>query len=369
MNMLNYLKSSISISTYDGCTIGCQYCILSVLGNRSKVRKVAEEKELVNKLLNFKLYTSEIPISINNQTDPFLNDTIFESTVKILKCMEENKMKNPIMLITKGYISDKQAKILSQINLSIMIMYTFSGISETMENREEAKQIESMKNISKYKNIKLINYYRPVIEGINSDENTIRHVANIVTKYCDASIISGIRLNTHLSKVLKNLNITIPESYDPDHKVLLPETLKRIKTIFKDVKKDYTTFKKTSCGVSYMCHRPDYNGHSARIYYCSPKCSSYATCIGENKIGFCNEECPNYFVCKKESEKTISANTFKEYLKTIGAEDKQFQIMEHYIKLSGQYWQEEVSYLRHITKKNIKADFLKKREDEELISS
>ena len=47
--MLNYLKSSISISSYNGCTIGCKYCILSVLENRSKVEKVADEKELVKR--------------------------------------------------------------------------------------------------------------------------------------------------------------------------------------------------------------------------------------------------------------------------------------------------------------------------------
>ena len=64
--MLNYLKSSISISTYDGCTIGCKYCILSVLDDRNNVKKIADEEELVEELLNFRLYTKDIPISINN---------------------------------------------------------------------------------------------------------------------------------------------------------------------------------------------------------------------------------------------------------------------------------------------------------------
>ena len=51
--MLNYLKSSISISSYDGCTIGCKYCILSVLGNRTKVRKVSDEEELIKRSFKF----------------------------------------------------------------------------------------------------------------------------------------------------------------------------------------------------------------------------------------------------------------------------------------------------------------------------
>lgn len=52
--MLNYLKSSISISSYDGCTIGCKYCILSGLSkDRCKVKKIKDECELVDR--TFKL--------------------------------------------------------------------------------------------------------------------------------------------------------------------------------------------------------------------------------------------------------------------------------------------------------------------------
>ena len=92
--MINYLKSSISISSYNGCTINCKYCILSSLGNRENVRKVEDEKELVKKLLSLKLYSPEIPISVNNQTDPLLNKEIFNSTIKILKEMEKNEVPN-----------------------------------------------------------------------------------------------------------------------------------------------------------------------------------------------------------------------------------------------------------------------------------
>lgn len=277
-------------------------------------------------------------------------------------------MKNPVMLITKGYISKEQAEILSRINLDIIVLYTFSGLSEILENRIEKKQIESMKNIAQYKNIKLINYYRPVIEGINTSKECIERVANIVTEYCSASIISGIRLNTYLCKILDELKIYVPKEYDPDHKVLLPETFNLINNVFDAVDKSYPTFKKTSCGVSYVLNRPDYNGHSARIYYCNPNCTSYPICIGTNKIGFCKPNCPNYARCKAESQKQIIEAEFRKLLEKIDAKDANFQILEHYIKLEGQYWQEEVSYLRHITKKNVKADSLKKREDERLIS-
>ncbi len=320
--MLNYLKSSISISSYDGCTIGCKYCILSVLGDRAHVKKIADEEKLVSELLGFKLYTNEIPISINNQTDPFLNREVFFSTIKILEIMANKKMENPILIITKGYLDDEQIKFLSKFHLNILILYTFSGLSEAIENRNEKRQIETMEKLSKLSNIKLINYYRPVIEGINSNEEVIKHVATIVTKYCKASIISGIRINSYLKNVLTDFKIQIPEKYDPDHKVLLPETYQNIKSIFKKIDDAYPVFKKTSCGVSYMLGRPDYNGHSARIHYCSPKCISYPICIGNNKIGFCDSDCPNYEICKKESEKQITKEMFQKELDKINLERK-----------------------------------------------
>lgn len=96
------------------------------------------------------------------------------------------------MIITKGYIDEEKAERLSEINLNIIVLYTFSGLSERLENRDEKRQIETMETLSKLKNIKLVNYYRPVIEGLNSNEETIKHVSSIVSKYCKCSIVSGI---------------------------------------------------------------------------------------------------------------------------------------------------------------------------------
>ena len=357
-NVIKQLNKKKEILVMGG-GLGLVPCSIDLL------KKISKEEDLVEELLNFRLYTSDIPISVNNQTDPLLNLQVFDSTMRILEIMEEKKVENPIMIITKGYITEKMAKRLSNINLNIIILYTFSGLSEKLENRSEKRQIETMQILSKMNNIQLVNYYRPVIEGLNSDEETIKHVSEIVAKYCKCSIISGIRLNTHLKQVLENANIEIPEKYDPDHKVLLPETYNRIKNILK--KKNYPVFKKTSCGISYLLNRPDYNGHSARIYYCNPSCVSYPICIGSSKIGFCDKECPNFNVCREESNNKITANEFQGFLDKINLKGK-FQISDHYIKLDGTYWQEEISYLRHISKKNVKADNLLKRVDEFLIS-
>lgn len=74
---IEYLKSSISISSYTGCSIGCKYCILSSLSNHNVIDKIYDEQELIINLLKHKYFVRNFtPITINNRTDPFLTPII-----------------------------------------------------------------------------------------------------------------------------------------------------------------------------------------------------------------------------------------------------------------------------------------------------
>lgn len=66
--------------------------------------------------------------------------------------MEKNEVPNPILIITKGYITEEQIKQIEKIDLNLIILYTFSGLSEKLENRNEKSQIETLKS---YKTTKL----------------------------------------------------------------------------------------------------------------------------------------------------------------------------------------------------------------------
>lgn len=353
--MVMYLKSSFSINSYDGCNIGCKYCILSSLENRNSLKKIAEEKDIVKELMDYKFYSPNIPITINNITDPFLNQKVFDSTIEILKEIKKNNLKNPCVVITKGYLSDVQAQILSDLKMNLICFYTLSGLSEKLENRDEKRQIETIQRLSKFKNIKLLHYYRPIIEGINSDEQTIRRIANIAIKYFQGSVIAGIRINSHLKKIFTELNIEIPFKFDTEHKVILNETYNRVINTFKQLKPDYPCFKKTSCGLGFINNMADYNGHSGRIDYCSPSCPSYNICFSSGSIGFCTEACPNYKNCKESSLTPVTKLDVERLLKIIGKENE-FEIKERVIYIQGEFTQEEITYLRHNLKRNIKVD-------------
>ena len=352
--MVMYLKSSFSINTYDGCSIGCKYCILSTLENRNSVKKIADEIEVVNELENYKFYSKDIPITINNITDAFLNKKVFESTIAVVKEIKRRGLPNPCVLISKGYLDDEEIKELSKVG-EVIVMYTFSGLSEILENRKESKQIETIIKLSKLENVKLIHYYRPIIEGINSDQKTIDHVTEIATKYFCASIIAGIRINSHLRSVFESMNLPVPMKYDTEHKVLLNETYNRVIDTFKRVDSNYPCFKKTSCGLGYLTKMADYNGHSGRIDYCSKDCPSYNICFSSGTIGFCSDSCPNYFRCKESSLRPVTPRQIEELLKRVGKE-RNFTIKERVIYIEGEFTQEEITFLRHNLKRNVKVD-------------
>ena len=277
--MILYLKSSISISAYTGCLIGCKYCILSTCRENNKIWKVIDENELIQKLSDYKYFVKDFtPITINNTSDPFLNNILKGSTIKLLNLIEQKRWKNPLILITKGYLSNKDIEILSKFNLNMYIFYTLSGLSEIMENKNLSTQIDTIEKLSTCKNIKLIHYWRPVIEGVNSDDKTIESVANLATKYFKASIISGIRVNSHIKDMFEKENIPMLISPDAEHKVILDKTFIKIYNKCKELNPKYSIFKKTSCCISYFENTIDYNGYALSKKNCSKNCPNYQNC-------------------------------------------------------------------------------------------
>ena len=117
------------------------------------IEEYADEKELVEELKNYKFYSKHIPITINNITDAFLNGVVFDSTLEILKNIKASKLENPCVIISKGYITKEQAQRLENLDMKIICLYTFSGLSEILENRQESKQIETIELLSKIKNL------------------------------------------------------------------------------------------------------------------------------------------------------------------------------------------------------------------------
>lgn len=281
---LMYLKSSMSISAYAGCTINCKYCILSTYRENNHISKIMDEEKLCSDLFNSKYFVKNFTsISVNNVSDPFLNPILKKSTFKILNILEKEKIKNPILLITKAYLNQDEIEFINSKKLNIYILYTFSGLSKKYENRVLNMQYNTMKLLSNC-NKKIICYWRPVIEGVNSSKEIIESVAEVTCKYFDTFVVSGIRINSYLLKVFKLENIPIKIIPDYEHKVITEDTFNLIQSIIKKYNKNANIFKKTSCAISYLNGIPDYNNNYSDSSEICIHCHNKNKCINKRKL-------------------------------------------------------------------------------------
>lgn len=326
---VEYLKSSLSVSSYVGCPMGCKYCVLSSLDFETKLQKITEENDLVKRLLSNRYFVSGFtPISINNRTDPFLNTSVKSSTFKILELLAENKVKNPLLLITKRSLTQTELKFLDGLNLNTHLFLSYSGLPKLVEPINDTLDKDFLANLKKAENIKPIHYWRPIIEGINDDEPTLEKVLRHVQPHFFCSIVSGIRLTKEVRNSLKKCT-GIKFKLNPEHavhKYLSSETTRRILELRNRVCQDYLLFRHTSCVLSFLSGIPDYNAHYVKPQNCIFGCPNYALC---DRIG----RPPN--------------GKIEKLLKHIGKEGMRHTFEDKNLNFEGTLSQEERSFLRH----------------------
>lgn len=345
--MIMYLKSSISISLLNGCIHNCGYCILSSLPERNGIKIDKQTaKELIEKLLQYKFYSPNVPITVNNISEPFSNEQAFNCTLDILKALNNRRIKNPVVVITKGYLSCEQVEELSSFSLNLIVVYSFCGMTERIEHLDRSRQIKTIQCLSQSDSIKLIHYWRPIIDGINNDAETLSYVSEISTKYFLCSVISGLRLNSYIREKLEKMGYVLTFPYDADHKIISEDTYNKA-VLFSNRRGAFPCFRKTSCAISYLLGHEDYNGYA-------------------KKNQFCSSQCANYFNCFKSPYIPTEA-AIQSLLNIVGVTFP-FEHTIEKIHIHGALTQEQLSFLRHNTKTPVISDIVLPSNNNEILS-
>ena len=325
--MIDYLKSSISISTYTGCTNDCLYCIVGgIKKDLRKIERIQTEDEAINNLLNYQFFIKDISvISINNRTDPFLNVEISNSTLLILKKLEIKKIKNPILLITKMKVDSNILKEIDLLDLNVIFFYSYSALKKPLEGFSEEYRKSAIINISEnLKKCTKIHYIRPIIPHYNDDISTITELISISKEYFDGAVVSGLRINSVIQDNFISKNVDIDDrliNQKSEHKFLDRETMLNFLYVSKR-ENFYNIFFHTSCAISYFLSKADYN------------CS-----YGGEK---CFVTCPNYERCFEYFNNVNVAH--KLYLLN---EKIDYDIVNKKVKIKDVINQERLSYYMH----------------------
>lgn len=271
------------VNSIIGCTNGCKYCFLQATSNNlSKPSIKVSEEEAIKQLLNYKYYEPNIPVCLLPNTDPFLNENNIKYTRKLLELLSKNKVKNPIIIITKCFIPDDfimYLKELRESNLNIVIYISFSGLPKKIEPNINPQNIKAnFVRLSEAK-IPIIHYFRPFLPE-NSDPKNIKEILDYVNKYTDISVVTGLKIkNDFVDKI---------DFWD------------------------YVSSNKEKCvnssGVwpksAYDFFYNNYE-HPQKIYQIN-SCALSAKLVLPNKSFYATKECKNYNHCPKEQRNKCS---------------------------------------------------------------
>ena len=326
---IEYLKSYLSINSYIGCSINCAYCFLAPIHIvPMRPIKVMDEKKLVEKTINSVYFKKNVTVlSLNNRTDPFISSEVAESTYKILKELNDKGLENIVTVTTKGLVTEKMAKKLSELkHIKLVIIVTFNGINQKIQPINPEVQKNTMINISKYKSIKLLQQCRPIMKGINDSFEILSETVKFASKYCHATIYQGIRVNNEIMERLKEREYNYTGKQDR-HKV----KDKEVDDIFKEIEKGfngkYHIFDHTSCCLSYIFNERDYNMHY--------------------KKKNCDNICPNFSKCMSDESTKVDGEIIRKELNKINVYDV-YELNDDEIYIKGALNDEQRSYIRHV---------------------
>ena len=267
------------VNSIVGCTNGCKYCFLQATkDNLARPRILADAAKAISCLFSSKYYTTNIPVCLLPNTDPFLNETNTKYVKEMLDILAKNKISNPIILITKCLIPNEFVEFLSDLikdGMNIVVYLSLSGLSKFFEPNINHENIKiNFCNLAS-KGIKIIHYYRPFIPE-NSDAKSITNILDFVSQYTNVSVITGLKLKSDFIDKIDFWNITSTEKEKClNASGVWPESAYNY--FSKDYKHTQNVFQMNACALAQILEIP------SPQYYGTHECKHCNKCSAEQR--------------------------------------------------------------------------------------
>ncbi|KWT89407.1 hypothetical protein [Candidatus Magnetominusculus xianensis] len=305
-----------------GCTGRCTYCFLSPHGWENTTPKQIIPIEhlrsdpnieiIYSKLHNYSFYKqyhnvsgvysqkiAKVPISIGNKTDMMRNIDILK---QFLSHHAKTQNRQSIVLITKQPIPIDLIEIMSNASCYFYIFNSISFLGREYEPNvldyderiKSAKIIKDYINKHRINNVFMIHYWRPVTDIAISNDVDIKKCIYKVKDIYDCSVIAGLKITPDMHKFIKNDRNHKLHTYlerkgmfnyrniDQEGYELFYPKPDTIVNIAKESK--YELYLHTSCAISYLQNKADYNGSMFRNDICPP----YSYCPS-SQLAICHD--------------------------------------------------------------------------------
>lgn len=279
MSVIEMHSSWLAINSIVGCPNGCKYCLLQATNdNNCFPRQLVSPKEAVNQLLEYKYYDKDIPLCLLPNTDVFVNSKNIEYLLDLLQELENQNIKNDLIIITKCNITDNVIKKVNKIKekgQNVVFYISYSGLGKDIEPRISEEILQNNFKKLKENNIDVIHYFRPFLPQ-NSDPKRIEEILNFVNKYTDVSVTTGLALiETFIDKIECWNEVKVNRELCLKANCVWPESAWNY--FNEDYSHKQQVFQTNTCGLNTKLKRP------STQYYGTEECLNYNHCSKEQR--------------------------------------------------------------------------------------
>ena len=160
-----------------------------MVGN--KIERKVDPEIVVEELLGSPLYDRNGWLILENYNDPGMN---WKQTVRLATLLTDAGHAGPMTLITKSGLPDIYARQLGELRnrgAKLIGIVSYPGLPEEIEPAPKKPRLETLRRL-KENNIPTIVSLRPLIRGINLDQETIARVIDETHAFTDFYIAGGL---------------------------------------------------------------------------------------------------------------------------------------------------------------------------------
>ena len=287
--VITYSKSWLAVNTYSGCPIGCQYCVLSLSGRVPRTpRRICTEATAVDHLLESKFFIpNTTPICLNITTEPF-HEAVRESTLALVEELDANDLANCVGIITKVHPGQEFLRRIRQPNsVRLAFVVSYSGLPYDIEPTSNQDRVTLMSDLTQL-GFPVIHYWRPLIPGVNTKPEHLRHIFSEIREISRCSVATGVKSLDGLKKRLQPPLKEVPLPSVPGSPSSLGiGTTRVLRGLARVHKEDHPVFFHTSCALAFLSGSTDYNAHylsEARICECCPNACRQRHAAGDVRV-------------------------------------------------------------------------------------
>ena len=285
--------------------------------------------ELIARQLNESPYFSpHMAVMIRNLSDPGTN---WQDSIDLAKSVDKyTGHTGPTVFITKWNVTDKNAKAMRQYQEEggkPVVFVTYSGLPKEIEPAGAKQRVDAVRRFGE-NNVPVVVSMRPMIEGINTDEDSIRQVIKDTHKHATMYIVGGLYVYPDTPELFKRAGYPLSELYLRDGystaKILQPNLRRKVREIAHSIDPEILVYDHSSCATASIA-TTIYNNPS---FDTLPHWSTPDGYDFDNCAGFCLPK--QLAVCKQRTEaKSEVLEIARNVLDKIGHNDKSILISEH----------------------------------------